>query len=91
MTAVGQQHVGPEPIEDLFGEVEKDGLLAWVGRALGAAGCRRHERDPNAVDAEVDHLGRSACSQFRLKPPDGKLQSGEQLTRTQRCAVEGSR
>ena len=28
---------------------------------------------------KVDHLGRSARSQLRLEPPDGKLQRGEHL------------
>ena len=79
MTAVGQQHVGPEPVEDLVDQLEEDRRLARVGRPLGAAGHRGHERHPNAVDAEVDHLGRSAHSQLRLEPSGGKLQSGEHL------------
>ncbi|MGB2612868.1 MAG: hypothetical protein WBC80_28170, partial [Isosphaeraceae bacterium] len=32
----------------------------------------RHERHPNAVDAQADHLGRPARSQFRLEPAGGK-------------------
>ena len=31
MTAVGQQHVGPEPVEDLFGQVEEDRHSRWSG------------------------------------------------------------
>jgi hypothetical protein len=37
MTAVSQQHVGPEPVEDLLGQLEKDRRLARVGRAFRAA------------------------------------------------------
>ena len=79
MTAVSQQHVGPEPVEDLVDQLEEDRRLAQVGRPLSEAGHRGHERHPNAVDAEVDHLGRSAVSQLRLEPSGGKLQSGEHL------------
>src|SRR5271157_6462137 len=32
MTAVGQQHVGPEPVEDLLGQLEEDRRLPRVGR-----------------------------------------------------------
>ena len=79
MPAVSQQHVGPEPVEDLLGQLKEDRRLARVGRPLGTTGHRGHERHPNAVDAEVDHLGRSARSQLRLEPSGGKLQSGEHL------------
>jgi len=79
MTAVSQQHIGPEPVEDLLGQLEEDRRLVRVGRPLGATGDRGHERDPDPVDAQVDHLGRSARSQLRLKPPGGKLQGGEPL------------
>ena len=77
MTAVSQQHVGPEPVEDLVGQLEEDRRLPRVGRPLGATGYRGHERHRDAVDAQVDHLGRSALSQLRLEPPDRKLQSGD--------------
>ena len=79
MTAVSQQHIGPEPVEDLLGQLEENRRLARVGRPLGATGDRGHERDPDPVDAQVDHLGRSARSRLRLKPPGGKLQGGEPL------------
>jgi len=79
MTAVSQQHVGPEPVEDLVGQLEEDRRLPRVGRPLGATGYRGHGRHPDAVDAQVDHLGRSARSQLRLEPPGGKLQGGEHL------------
>ena len=39
----------------------------------------RHERHANAVGAQINHFGRSARSQLRLKPMDGKLQGGEHL------------
>ena len=77
MTAVSQQHVRPEPVEGLLGQLQENRRLARVGRRLGAAGHRGHERHPDAVDAEVDHLGCSARSQLRLKSPEGKLQGGE--------------
>jgi hypothetical protein len=79
MTAVSQQHIGPEPVEDLLEQLGEDRRLARVGRPLGAAGHRGHERDTDPVNAEVDHLGRSVHSQLRLEPPDGKLQGGEHL------------
>ena len=40
---------------------------------------RGHQRDPYAVNAQFDHLGRPARSHFRLEPPDGKLQRCEHL------------
>ena len=64
MPAVGQEHAGPEPVEDLLGQLEKDHRLARVGRPLGATGRRRHDRHPHAVDPQVDHLGRFARFQF---------------------------
>jgi len=79
MPAVGQQHVGPEPVKDLLGQLEKDRRLPRVGRPLGATGRRRHDRHPNAVHTQVDHLGHSAPSQLRLEPPGGKLQRGQHL------------
>jgi len=79
MTAVSQQHIGLEPVEDLLGQLEENRRLARAGRPLGATGDRGHERAPDPVDAQVDHLGRSARSQLRLKPPGGKLQGGEPL------------
>jgi hypothetical protein len=79
MTAVSQQHVGPEPVEDLVGQLEEDRRLPRVGRPLGATGYRGHERHRDAVDAQVDHLGRSARSQLRLQPLGGRLQRGEHL------------
>ena len=79
MTAVSQQHVGPEPVEDLVGQLEEDRRLSRVGRPLGTTGRRGHERHPAAVDAEVNHLGRPSHSQLRLEPLVGKLQGGEHL------------
>ena len=79
MTAVSQQHVRPEPVEGLLGQLEEDRRLVRVGRPLGAAGHRGHERHPDAVDAEVDHIGQSRRSQLRLESPDWKLLRGEHL------------
>ena len=79
MTAVSRQHIGPEPVEDLLGQLEENRRLARAGRPLGATGDRGHDRDPDPVDAQVDHLGRSARSELRLKPPGGKLQGGKPL------------
>jgi len=63
----------------MLGQLEEDRRLSRVGRPLGATGRRRHDRHPNAVHGQVDHLGRSARSQLRLKPPDGELQRREHL------------
>jgi len=79
MPAVRQQHVRPEPVEDLLSQVEEDRRLAGVGRPLGATRGHGHESDPNAADAEVHHLGRPARSQLRLEAPGGKLQRCEHL------------
>jgi len=53
MPAVAQQHVGPEPVQDLLGQLEYDRRLPLVGRPVSAAGRRRHDRHPNAVHAQV--------------------------------------
>jgi len=79
MPAVGQQHVGPEPVEDLIGQFEEDRRLPRVWRPFGTTRDRGHERHPDAVDAQVNHLGRSARSQLRLEPPYRKFQRGEHL------------
>jgi hypothetical protein len=79
MPAVSQHHVGPEPVEDLLGQLKEDRRLARVARPLGTTGRRGHERHPAAVDAEVNHLGRPSHSQLRLEPLVGKLQGGEHL------------
>jgi len=63
----------------MLGQFEEDRRLPRVGRPLGATRGRRHERGQDAVDAQIDHLGRSAGSQLRLEPLGGKLQSGEHL------------
>ena len=54
MAAVGQQHVRPEAFEYLPGQLEEDVRLPPIGRPLGAAGSRRHDRHPHAVHAQVD-------------------------------------
>ncbi len=73
MTPVRKQHLGLEPVEDLLGQFEEDRRLPRVRRPLGATRDRGHERHPDAVDAQVDYLGRSARSQLRLEPLHGKL------------------
>ena len=62
MPAVGEQDVGPEPVEDLPGQVKEYHRLAPVGRPLEAAGSRRHDRNPDAVER------RSSTSAVRPVP-----------------------
>ncbi len=92
MAAVGQQHIGPEAVEDLPGQFEEDVRLPPIGRPLGAAGSRRHDRHPHTVDSQVDDLGRVARCQLRLQSLIGQFQRGEHLV--ERClplGVENSR
>jgi len=79
MTAVGRQDVGPKPVEDLLGQLEEGRRLPPVGRRLGTTEYRGHERHPDAIDTEVDHLGRLAFSEVRPEPLGGRVQSGEHL------------
>ena len=58
VAAVGQQHVGPEPLEHLPGQVEEP-LALDAGWAISARlEARRHHRDTHAVELEVNHLRR---------------------------------
>jgi hypothetical protein len=64
MPALGLQAVGPEPVEHLLSQLQEDRRLPRVRRPLGAAGRRGQQRHPNAVDAQIDHLCRSARFQL---------------------------
>ena len=83
MAAVGQQHIGPEAVEDLPGQCEEVVRLPPIGRPLGAAGGRRHDRHPHTVDSQVHDLGRVARCQLRLESLIGQFQSGERFV--ERC------
>lgn len=57
MPAVGQQDLGPEPIEDLLGEVEERRRLDPVGGPLDAAEGRGQQRDPDASEYQIEDVG----------------------------------
>ena len=64
MSAVGQQHVGPEPVEHLLGQVEEH-ARPRAGRApVGPAGGRGQHRDADAVEL------RSTTSAVPPRPSD---------------------
>ncbi len=71
MAAVGQQHFGPEAVKDLPGQCEEDVRLRPIGRSLGAAGGRWHDRHPHAIQSQVDDLGPAARCRLRPEPLAG--------------------
>ena len=79
VSAVGQQGLGPEPFEDLLGEVEEHGALVRGGRPVGPAGGRGQHGDADAADLQVDHLRvpprPSDASRRRAEPSRPRLAS----------------
>ena len=53
MVAIGEQHVGPESLEHLAGQVEKHRPFLSIRRPLGPARSRGQERHTYAVDSQV--------------------------------------
>ena len=68
MPAVGQHHVGPEPVEHLPGQVEEPRALERAGGVSARLEAVGIDRDADAVDLQVDHL-RSRPAERGIEPP----------------------
>ena len=75
----------------MLGQLEEDRRLPRVGRPLAATRGRRHESGQDAFDAQIDHLGRYAGSQFHLIANWEACSTGSAGTCTPRERPGGSR
>ena len=60
VSAIRQNHLGPEPIQHLVKQIEEDRPFTRPRRPLGSAVCRRHQGEPHSIERKVKNLGLAA-------------------------------
>ena len=79
VATVGQQNLGPEPIERLCGEFQEERRFTRTGRPLRPAEACGQQRDPYAVELEVKHFGLSATAECGCGSGRGPLDRGQNI------------